>query len=198
MVIKSYGEKKPLQLLTFATLFLARILGLVHAWRLKKDEKSTLISLFFFLFSIGVLFTAMEEISWGQSLLGFETPASIAAVNEQNETTFHNLKVIHGNSEIFRAIFGIGGGLGVCLSISRKFRWVSAPLYLMPWFAIITFYAFSDGYFEYYKASSTLAWHVDSLDEVLEFLIGAAALLYISLKIRMWSLENRGHLSEQV
>lgn len=40
-----------------------------------------------------VCFTAMigEEMSWGQHLIGFQTPAELAAVNLQGESNLHNL-----------------------------------------------------------------------------------------------------------
>ena len=34
---------------------------------------------------------AMEEVSWGQRLFGWGTPAILSEVNEQGETTLHNL-----------------------------------------------------------------------------------------------------------
>jgi hypothetical protein len=39
-----------------------------------------------------------EEISWGQRLFGWETPASLAAVNMQSETNLHNLWLFHANT----------------------------------------------------------------------------------------------------
>lgn len=46
-----------------------------------------LLALFFF-------FVAMEEISWGQRLLGIETPSWMAEQNLQGETNLHNLEFI--------------------------------------------------------------------------------------------------------
>ncbi len=49
-------------------------------------------SILFGLISILLLFVGLEEIAWGQILFGWETPTKIALLNEQNQTTFHNLK----------------------------------------------------------------------------------------------------------
>ena len=49
-------------------------------------------------------FGAMEEISWGQRLVGRETNAFFAQFNRQNETNLHNL-VVNGVS-INRLVFG--------------------------------------------------------------------------------------------
>ena len=45
-----------------------------------------IFDLFLFCFIIG-----MEEISWGQRILGIETPESFKEINYQQETTVHNL-----------------------------------------------------------------------------------------------------------
>ena len=52
------------------------------------------------LFGLFVLIVALEEISWGQKLFGFNTPEEIAVINSQGELTLHNLysvqMVLHG------------------------------------------------------------------------------------------------------
>ena len=47
-------------------------------------------------------FGAGEEISWGQRIFGFKTPASLAQVNKQDELNLHNLSVFE-NSKLFTA-----------------------------------------------------------------------------------------------
>lgn len=43
------------------------------------------------------LFVAGEEISWGQRLLGLQTPEAWQQINEQDETNLHNLWLFHGH-----------------------------------------------------------------------------------------------------
>lgn len=43
---------------------------------------------------IGLMVVAFEEISWGQRLLGIDTPETIAEINVQDEITLHNLEVV--------------------------------------------------------------------------------------------------------
>ncbi len=43
------------------------------------------------LLALGTFFVAMEEISWGQRILGLPTPKLFADYNLQNETNLHNL-----------------------------------------------------------------------------------------------------------
>lgn len=47
-------------------------------------------------------FGAGEEISWGQRILGFQTPESLTEVNKQEEFNLHNLSVLE-NSDLFTA-----------------------------------------------------------------------------------------------
>lgn len=62
-----------------------------------RDKKR---SLFFLLFAAAFFFAGGEEISWGQRIFHFATPASIEAVNAQKEFSLHNLNIFqHGNDE---------------------------------------------------------------------------------------------------
>lgn len=72
------------------------------------------------------LFGAGEEISWGQRLLGLETPEYFEARNAQQEIGFHNLVVEIGGEEVKlnRLIFGTG--LAIAMVI---YLFVATPLY---------------------------------------------------------------------
>lgn len=67
------------------------------AWRGPIASQQRLI-----LFAIGaiVLLGAMEEVSWGQRLVGFETPVALDRLNDQGEFNLHNVL----DSEIFSAL----------------------------------------------------------------------------------------------
>ena len=52
---------------------------------------------------------AMEEISWGQRVLGFETPAGYAEINVQNETSLHNLEGLQRVRHLALVVFGVAG-----------------------------------------------------------------------------------------
>ncbi len=60
-------------------------------------------------FALLFLFVAGEEISWGQRALGISTPAALAEINVQQETSLHNIEGIHGNVRALAlvVIFGI-------------------------------------------------------------------------------------------
>ncbi len=46
----------------------------------------------YYLLAIGLLFVGLEEISWGQRLLGWESPEFFQVYNSQEEITIHNLE----------------------------------------------------------------------------------------------------------
>lgn len=48
---------------------------------------------FFALLSVALFYTVMEEISWGQRIIGFDTPDVFKRYNLQNETNLHNMLV---------------------------------------------------------------------------------------------------------
>ena len=69
--------------------------------------------------ALACLFVGMEEISWGQTYLGWDTPDYVARVNVQKETNLHNL---------FNQYFAIGniiGGSVIFLSCFATF-WLAA------------------------------------------------------------------------
>ncbi len=72
------------------------------------------------------LFGAGEELSWGQRILGFTTPAYFAEHNTQEEVGIHNLRFeIYGRSiKLNRLIFGVGLALGFWM-----YLFVMTPLY---------------------------------------------------------------------
>jgi hypothetical protein len=56
-----------------------------------------------------LLFAAGEEISWGQRLLGWETPAALRARNVQEETTIHNDSSLRWAFHVGMLLIGIFG-----------------------------------------------------------------------------------------
>jgi hypothetical protein len=95
--------------ITFAMLLITSALSFVMSYdfgRSRPGRGAKRVWLFLgFLF----LFGAMEEISWGQRVLGIESPDWFIRHNKQGETNLHNL-IIYGvsvNKLIFGKILGI-------------------------------------------------------------------------------------------
>jgi hypothetical protein len=53
-------------------------------------------NVFLLLLGIVMFIGAGEELSWGQHMLGFEPPDSIAEMNRQGELNLHNLMIVSG------------------------------------------------------------------------------------------------------
>jgi hypothetical protein len=83
--------------------FLVTSFLFVYAFRLarKKLEKtraSLLRQLIYLGLALLFFFGAGEEISWGQRILGFETPETLSEVNRQEEFNLHNLSAWEASS----------------------------------------------------------------------------------------------------
>ncbi|MCZ6820481.1 MAG: tetratricopeptide repeat protein [Calditrichaeota bacterium] len=97
------------------------------------------------LIALGAFFVAMEEISWGQRLLGFSTPEYLLEGNVQGEANLHNIGSLHSYSNMIIAV-----ALFIwCFPFyifDRKFawfhRWIDrlgipiVPIHLWPFFII--------------------------------------------------------------
>jgi hypothetical protein len=90
-------EEHPIEGLGALSLLASSIACFVLWRRVRDDDRwpalrrlSLLALAVLFLFGFG------EEISWGQRILGLETPESLQAANAQNETNVHNLQAFGG------------------------------------------------------------------------------------------------------
>jgi hypothetical protein len=87
--------------------------------------------------AIVFFFGAGEEISWGQRLLGFETPAELSEANAQDETNVHNLNVFDGFLtverlfQLFWIVFAVLIPIVCALSTGAR-RWLGSILPIMP------------------------------------------------------------------
>ena len=179
--LRMLDENHHVELTTFACLLLGAVLGMVLAWR---TRRTTLVSVFFALFSLGLLFTAGEEVAWGQTFFGFETPAMLKGLNRQNELTLHNIRGFHNRTEFFRIAFGVGGILGVWLYSRNRLREIAAPPVLLPWFVLITLLAGLDLINDFYRIHKQFDRNIHQLSEVVEMMVGLSALLYVWIKLR--------------
>ena len=96
------GEDGVSEWWSVATYSAAAALASATAWKLRESHQQKLALLHLFLAAV-FLVGALEEISWGQRLFDWGTPDVLSAVNQQGETTIHNVGGL--NSVISRFLF---------------------------------------------------------------------------------------------
>jgi len=178
------GEDRIVEQLTFVFLLAGGLIGLRLALALRATSEAPWIRAFHLVFGLCLILVAMEEISWGQRLLEFDTPASLRSLNYQGETTLHNLGALQGRSEWMRLGFGLGGLVGIGLSFRPALAGIGAPMILLPWFLVITGHAAVDALNDLVPIDERFDFAMQRTSEVVELLIGIAAFLYTLLAFR--------------
>jgi hypothetical protein len=102
-------ENGPVEMTTFVAFIVGGVLGLVAARTARRTGLGATIVTLLYVFSIGWLFAGMEEVSWGQSLWEFATPAGWAQVNLQDETNIHNMLDLQYYHPVLLFIIACGG-----------------------------------------------------------------------------------------
>lgn len=87
-----------------ATMFLmASIIFFLNYKRSRQIQVFKNISfkgnVFYLLLGLAFLFVFLEEVSWGQRIIGFQAPENIRELNAQGEFNIHNLRIFHGTTE---------------------------------------------------------------------------------------------------
>lgn len=82
--------------------------------------------------ALGLFLVVGEEVSWGQRILGLETPEWLAQINQQEELNAHNIAGVRGLLDYPRILLGLWGALGFLVvprvARIRVFSLVSFPL----------------------------------------------------------------------
>jgi hypothetical protein len=171
--------------------------GLAAALALDLGRKAArLHASLYWLFSIGLFVIAMEEISWGQRILGLDTPEFFEKNNAKEEIGFHNM---YGYPlHITFLIVGAYGAFARMLmpsDLSRRYPTLVeffTPPYLVFLYFLIPFllYAYYEYLYHRYKLPLQLEWSeafrpedlVDGKDqEPIELLLALGFLLFVMI-----------------
>ncbi len=176
------GENHPIEMLTSIIAFWATIEG-IRLFKLLQKHQPIVVSGFIVLFTFMMFLLAMEEISWGQQLFGFETPEFWRTRNSQQELTLHNYNFVGVDYlVIYLLLFAIGGLIGMTLRIKSTVPWVICPSSnLWPWFLIVLIHSAIDLSHEFYILSPAFDELVNHLDEASEFIVACCGMLYLRL-----------------
>jgi hypothetical protein len=99
--------------------------------------------------ALGFLGIAGEEISWGQRILGLETPESLSTINHQNEINLHNITSfpMQRIGNYLQLVIGAAGMVLPWLTRTRSprvrnrlLRLLSPSLFLTPAFGLLFAY----------------------------------------------------------
>ena len=172
---------------------------------------SSAYRLFFALLGLACLYVVLEEISWGQRIFGWESPAYFKSKNLQGETNLHNIVTGPYSTSIKAAVtYILAGGLvayGLMYEIARRSKWkfvmwldakglAFPPVYLWPFFCTAAFLELKP--FTFNEA------------EVAEILVSLALSImamhyYLSEKRQIsvhqsadWSSRDSGRLASQI
>lgn len=105
------AEDSIFETIQFHLYFFSAIFSFFVFKYLKKREEKKWKVYAFLLLSLAFCFIAFEEISWGQRILGLNTPEWIAERNAQRETTLHNLNPIQLKMHYLYIVIGVYGVL---------------------------------------------------------------------------------------
>ena len=128
-------------------------------------------------------FVAGEEISWGQRLLGIETPTAVAALNVQQEITLHNTFLLTPLFSLAQLVLGLGLTLAALTPwhVFLPPRWDALRRALVPGPALAGYFAMSAAWRLYRYVGltpQTPAW-VGELSEVPELILYLGLALFV-------------------
>ena len=148
---------------------------------------------FFYYFMAGCfLFVGLEELSWGQHLLGWHSPSFFETYNSQQETTLHNLIWVNEYIDYGYWILGLVGGIAWLL-IPRMKHWRLNVYYLIPdWylssFFFLVCYSYTIRAYDYYEEIQSFFQSVNlgflgqfilPFGEFAELLLGLGFLFFV-------------------
>lgn len=176
-------EDGPVENLTALFFLLAAVLFLVFAKRSSflAAKESRLAYVFVLGWAALVFACAGEEASWGQRILGFETPQVMVEDNRQDEFNIHNGKVLefligrHGWRAI--SILTIATGLLLPIAAQTVFGRRMIQRLCLPVCPLAYSFLFVGSYF-FEKFFHEIAYYQKPAQEMRELLLAAGFLLF--------------------
>jgi len=148
-----------------------------------KRSKRYFLAAAYLLFAVTAFIVAAEEISWGQRLLGIETPQAILEINTQQELTIHNLEPIQRKLHFAYVLVGAYGGFVWLLALPKivQLRAFLTPYVAPRWYLATYFLPVFLLYGHLETATrETALFHYRSPDqEPAEFILSLGFLLFV-------------------
>lgn len=170
-------EDRIVENLQFVILFGGGLSSFRFAWAFWRLERKWQT---FALMGCGLIFMAVagDEISWGQRLIGIETPTQLAEINRQEEITFHNLYSVEwlvGWGYFAIGLFGIWAKPLLSLIVPQK----HVMMRLVPSLRLVGYFIFPAIFHIFNRMIYGGMWRAWS--EVMELYIYAGVVIWIGL-----------------
>lgn len=175
--------------MVYTLYLLKRFGGLLHV----------IPKIFLYIYCIGCVYFAGEEASWGQHWFGWETGEYFLAINDQQETNFHNTSVLLDRTPKALISFLIFFG-GIVIPVILSCKSLKIDFNKSMWWIFPTWICLPTAFFASFatwpsKVEHHTDWHFyfDQAQEMKEFYIAYFMLLYIlSLGRRIHRLQASG------
>ncbi len=184
-------EDGPIESLS-AILFLLAFAGFIVAAKrsdVLRKQNSRCAYIMIALWAALALFSAGEEISWGQRILGTDLPDSMkvskwgksegAFTNIQNETNFHNMAIIDDTVGNWRLTLIAALGTSIILPLASLFK-VARQLFRKLFFPVppIDFWLLGLGAYLFQKFGKSHAHVANNVAETFEMTLGLIFFLF--------------------
>lgn len=124
-----WSENGLVEFLQVIFLFIS-IIFLIKFFKKKYTETGIFEKIFAVIYLSGIIYYFFEEISWGQHLIGWQTPVFFSHLNHQNETNIHNISSIF--NEVPRNLLLIWSSLSFFLVKFIKNDLSSFKIFILP------------------------------------------------------------------
>ena len=156
-------------------------------------EREKFLGYFYYLISAGFFFVGMEEISWGQKLLGWESSEFFETYNSQEEITLHNL--IWVNEYMDRGLMFVALIAGISWIIYgtiSKFRHNYRVKYIIPRWFLASFFLIVFIFFYAIEYVQTWNSSIDTFQEAIELVFSLGCLSFVLTNF--FTTNKAGHL----
>lgn len=149
-----------------------------------------LFAALYVLLCAGIFFIIGEEISWGQRIMGWQTPESLKMINKQNETNVHN---IQGVGDTIKWIHLVVGAYGTFLPLAvLRFKknlehYRSAISMLVPHYTLLPFFLIPflwRMYRNLFEVPNKYYFVISEYSEVIELIIAFAFTFFLIFQYR--------------
>ena len=140
---------------------------------------------FFVMFGLVAFAVAGDEIAWGRVIIDlFEGGADAAAASELG---LHEIDALRDRTEFLRLGFAGVGILGVFITSASRFRYLRAPMELLPWLVVIGGISLLDVIANFADLGEGFEDFLVRVSELTEMMVAVVVLLYVWERTRdMW------------